>query len=78
VKPIIYTNADFYRSFLAGRFDNYPLWVAHYLVQNKPRIERNWYFWQHNETGRVNGINGFVDFNVFNGDSVFFKRILVP
>ena len=38
VKPLIYTNVDFYQNFLAGKFDDYPLWVAHYLVQDKPRI----------------------------------------
>lgn len=77
VKPIIYTNADFYENYLAGRFDEYPLWVAHYLVKNKPRIRRNWLFWQHNETGHVNGINAMVDFNVFNGDSTAFREILI-
>lgn len=77
VKPIIYTNADFYKTFLAGRFDNYPLWVAHYLVKDKPRIDRDWTFWQHNETGHVNGINSFVDFNVFNGDSAAFQKLLM-
>jgi lysozyme len=77
VKPIIYTNVDFYKNFLAGRFDDYPLWVAHYLVKDKPRIQRNWLFWQHNETGRVNGISAFVDFNVFNGDSTDFKKLLI-
>lgn len=75
VKPIIYTNADFYSSFLAGRFDEYPLWVAHYLVKDKPRINREWFFWQHSETGRVNGIANAVDFNVFNGDSAGLKKI---
>jgi lysozyme len=77
VKPVIYTNADFYKTFLSGRFDDYPLWVAHYLVKDKPRISRNWTFWQHNETGHVNGINSFVDFNVFNGDSTAFLNMLV-
>lgn len=77
VKPIIYTNADFYENYLAGRFDQYPLWVAHYLVQDKPRISRNWTFWQHNERGRVNGIKPPVDFNVFNGDSARFRHFLV-
>lgn len=77
VKPIIYTNAVFYENYLAGRFDDYPLWVAHYLAKDKPRIKRNWIFWQHNETGRVNGINAFVDFNVFNGDSVDFNNLLM-
>ena len=78
VKPIIYTNADFYKNFLAGRFDDYPLWVAHYLVKDKPRITRNWHFWQHSETGHVNGIESFVDFNVFSGDSTDFKKLLLP
>ncbi|MEO8769779.1 MAG: GH25 family lysozyme [Ferruginibacter sp.] len=77
VKPIIYTNADFYRIFLAGRFDDYPLWVAHYLVQDKPRVTREWLIWQHSETGHVNGISNFVDFNVFNGDSTAFKKLLL-
>ena len=77
VKPIIYTNVDFYENFLAGKFDDYPVWVAHYLAQDKPRIKRNWLFWQHNETGRVNGIDAYVDFNVFNGDSTDFNKILL-
>ena len=78
VKPIIYTNVDFYDSFLSGgMFDNYPLWVAHYFVQDKPRIKRKWLFWQHNDRGHVNGIDNFVDFNVFNGDSSDFKKILI-
>lgn len=78
VKPIIYTNANFYERNLAGRFDEYPLWVAHYLVKDKPRINRKWHFWQHSETGRVNGINARVDFNVFNGDSTEFRELLLP
>ncbi len=77
VKPIIYTNVDFYEQYLGAEFDEYPLWVAHYLQPNKPRIERPWVFWQHSETGRVNGIRGKVDFNVFNGDSVTFRRLLL-
>ncbi len=77
VKPIIYTNAAFYETFLAGRFDDYPLWVAHYKIKDKPRIKRVWHFWQHSESGRVNGIDAMVDFNVFNGDSTAFKKLLI-
>jgi lysozyme len=77
VKPIIYTNVDFYDNFLDGKFDDYPLWVAHYYVKEKPGIKRNWIIWQHNEKGQVNGIDAFVDFNVFNGDSASFKKMLV-
>lgn len=77
VKPVIYTGADFYSNLLKGKFDDYPLWVAHYLVKDKPRVSRGWSFWQHNEAGRVNGINAFVDFNVFNGDSSEFYELLI-
>ena len=77
LRPIIYTNVDFYQNFLAGNFDDYPLWVAHYLVLDKPHIERNWIFWQYNEKGHVNGIDANVDFNVFNGDSTAFRKLLM-
>jgi lysozyme len=77
IKPIIYTNAAFYNQHLHPRFSNYPVWVAHYKEKNKPRIYNNWIIWQHSESGRVNGINHFVDFNVFNGDSTDFRKLLM-
>jgi lysozyme len=78
VRPIIYTYVDFYDKYLKGSFDDYPLWVAHYLQPHQPRITRDWTFWQHSEQGRVNGILSKVDFDVFNGDSLTFKALLVP
>ncbi|MGZ8559297.1 MAG: glycoside hydrolase family 25 protein [Chitinophagaceae bacterium] len=77
VKPIIYTNVDFYNQNLGEEFDGYPLWAAHYYEQQKPRIGREWLFWQHNDRGNVNGIVSKVDFNVFNGDSLAFKNLLM-
>ncbi|MCC7524116.1 MAG: glycoside hydrolase family 25 protein [Chitinophagaceae bacterium] len=77
VKPIIYTNVDFYEQYLGKDFDEYPLWVAHYLQPNKPRIKRPWIFWQHSETGKVDGIGTRVDFNVFNGDASDFQQLLL-
>lgn len=77
VKPIIYSNAAFYNAYLDAKFSKYPLWVAHYLERHQPRVKRTWQFWQHNEAGRMNGIDAFVDFNVFNGDSTDFNNLLV-
>ena len=77
VKPLIYTNIDFYKNYLQNDFDDYPIWIAHYLQPVKPRIERKWSFWQHSESGRVNGIKSPVDFNVFSGDSIDFKNFLI-
>lgn len=78
VKPIIYTNVDFYNRNLGREFDGYPLWVAHYYQPEQPRIGRGWVFWQHSDEGRVNGILSKVDFNVFNGDSLAFRSLLIP
>lgn len=77
VKPIIYTNVDFYNRHLGNEFDDYPLWAAHYYQAEQPRISRGWIFWQHSDQGRVNGITHPVDFNVFNGDSLAFKLLLI-
>ena len=77
VKPVIYTNIDFYEQNLGSGFDTYPLWVAHYYEPHQPRIKRGWRFWQHSDEGRVNGILSKVDFNVFAGDSLEFKNMLI-
>jgi lysozyme len=69
VRPIIYTGNHFYKTHLAGYFDDYPLWIAHY---NRKELDKkkhfNWVFWQHSEKGRLNGIKGNVDLNVFHGN----------
>lgn len=78
VRPIIYSSTGFYKNHLAGYFDSYPFWVAHYnTVNNAPRVERKWHFWQHSESGIISGIRGKVDFNVFNGSSRELQRLLI-
>ncbi len=77
VKPIIYSFADFYQQNLGKAFNDYPLWVAHYFNEGNPRINRDWVFWQHSDSGKVNGITTKVDFNVFKGDSLAFANLLM-
>lgn len=77
VRPIIYTNVVFYQNYLGSPFDKYPLWIAHYYRVDEPSIDRGWLFWQHNDSGRVNGVDAKVDFNVFNGDSASFRSMLI-
>ena len=77
VKPIIYTGLSFYKDYLHGYFDEYPLWVAHYH-QPKLRVDKaKWHFWQHSDKARISGINHVVDFNAFNGDSLAFEQLLI-
>jgi lysozyme len=69
VKPIIYSNLTFYTLHLAGKFNNYPIWIAYYLEDPFALPDdQNWSFWQYTESGNVNGIRGKVDFNVFKGN----------
>lgn len=69
VRPILYTNLKFYNKYLAGQFDEYPLWVARYSRREPiPACGRDWQFWQYGNRGSLNGIKGPVDFNVFRGN----------
>lgn len=81
VKPIIYTNRDFYKNHFANEpaFKPYVFWIAHYHVPDLAMPDDSkWHFWQHSDRGRVNGINEPVDFNVFYGDSSTLRRLCLP
>ena len=67
VRPILYTNYGFYQRYLAGHFDDYPLWLAHYEVERPTLPAERWIIWQHSDEAYVPGIRGTVDFNVFQG-----------
>ena len=67
VRPILYTNYGFYQRYLAGHFDQYPLWLAHYEVERPTLPAERWIIWQHSDEAYVPGIRGTVDFNVFQG-----------
>ncbi len=83
VKPIIYCYADFYEEYLKNVFDEYPLWLAHYNIENAQNDKdkkvsiRKWTFWQHSQDAHINGITPKVDVDVFNGDSTDFKKLLL-
>lgn len=67
VKPILYTGYKFKLSYLNDPvFDEYPYWIAHYYV-DKLSYKGAWRFWQHTDCGKVAGIKGHVDCNIFNG-----------
>lgn len=77
VKPMLYTSPGFYTSYLAGEFDDYPLWIAHYHPE-KPRTgKQKWHFWQHTDKATVSGIRGHVDLNVYNGDSSSLQKMCI-
>ena len=68
VAPILYTNVNFYNDHLAGHFDELPLWLARYHGDAPATTDdRAWQFWQYGNRGRLDGVGGDIDFNVFYG-----------
>lgn len=77
VKPIIYTYYKFKMQYLNDPvFDNYPYWIAHYYV-DKVEYEGQWKFWQHTDAGRLPGIKGQVDFNIYNGSFYELRKLTI-
>lgn len=69
VEPIVYTNPGMWGLRGAPELATQPLWLAHY-TSTCPMIPppwRRWSAWQYSEGGRVDGIDGFVDLDVWNG-----------
>jgi lysozyme len=77
-KPIIYSGLKFYYDNLAGYYDNYPLWLSNFDHPDLRVIPgTKWNFWQHSNRAKVSGILHGVDFDVFKGDSLAFREMLV-
>lgn len=76
-KPIIYTYYKFKEQYLSAPvFDDYPYWIAHYYV-DKVQYNGKWKFWQHTDVGKLPGIKGYVDFNIYNGSYYELKQLCI-
>lgn len=67
VRPILYVNQTFVNKYLSKAPDikrDYNIWIARY---GEYRPDVRLVYWQLSPDGRVNGIHGDVDINVFNG-----------
>ena len=77
VKPIIYTYYKFKMKYLNDSvFDDYPYWIAHYYVE-KVEYKGAWKFWQHTDVGKLPGIKGNVDFNIYNGSFYDLRKMTI-
>lgn len=76
VKPILYVNQKFVNVYLPEAPDilrNYKIWIARY-GEYKPGVKL--VVWQLSPDGRVKGITGEVDINVFNGYQTQFDEFI--
>lgn len=66
--PIIYTDMTFHRDILEGEYFDNPFWLRSVAAEPRERYNgRVFTFWQYTQTGRVAGVRGDVDRNVFYG-----------
>lgn len=78
VPPILYTNYKFKEAYLnTENFQRYPYWIAHYYVHNLV-YKGAWKFWQHTDCGKLDGIKGQVDLNIYNGSMYDLRRLCLP
>jgi lysozyme len=69
-KPILYADESMYRTYIAGAFDGYDLWIRNTRSRPFPGFGRGWTFWQYTGSAVLDGYYGaekHIDMNVFNG-----------
>lgn len=67
VKPILYAPHKYFDNYLSPEFNDCVIWIANYNTWISTP-QSHWTVWQFSEKGKVNGINGHVDLNIFNGN----------
>lgn len=81
VKPIIYTTYPVYKSYIKGRFEDYPLWIRNVYYPPDVDMKGKWWFWQYSDTAVLDGYSGkekSIDRNVWRGTSEELEEWLVP
>lgn len=76
VKPVLYISQSFVNKYLPYAADvkkTYPIWIARY-GEYKPDVRL--VYWQLSPDGKVSGVKGDVDINVFNGYGQEFNQFL--
>lgn len=76
-EPILYVTYEAYEKYIQGDFKEYKIWIRDIFKYPKLQGKRVWVIWQYNNRGRVDGITGFVDLNVFRGSEKDFESLIL-
>ena len=70
-KPILYVTDLSYRRYIAGAYEEYPIWIRSvYTVPGILLRGRKWTFWQYTDHMELDGYSGeerYIDMNVYHG-----------
>ncbi len=66
VKPIIYSQKDYYDKYLAEDFSSYPRWIRNVYYPAFIDLGENWTVWQYFDKATLDGYSGekYIDMNV--------------
>jgi len=80
-EPVLYMTRELYDSYRKGTPDPFrssPLWIRDVFRSPRWLGSRPWTVWQYASNGRVNGIRGPVDLNVFQGGPEAWAALRTP
>lgn len=72
-KPILYVTYDTFNTYIGSDFEDYEIWIRDIVKHPALKNKREWLFWQYCNRGRIDGIDAYVDINVFNGNQAAFN-----
>ncbi|MEM7184665.1 MAG: GH25 family lysozyme [Spirochaetota bacterium] len=76
-RPIIYVTKDAYNIYLTNALPKHKIWFRNIFFQpGKLPDGRKWDIWQFSNRGRIPGITGPVDLNVFHGKEEAFVKLM--
>lgn len=76
-RPIIYTTVDFFDDNALNHFKRYSFWLRSVAGHPEEKYRRHpWIFWQYTSTGKISGIDGDADINVFAGSVADWQKWL--
>lgn len=70
---VLYSNKEGFLDYFHDRFAQYPIWLCSF-TDFSPADDIDWTFWQYSHTGKVPGIDGNVDLDVYDGSREDFDR----
>jgi lysozyme len=77
MRPIIYATRISYKHYIRGAFSEYDIWIRDVYFTPSLEDDRKWTFWQYSDKEKLDGYNGvekYIDMNVFNGSEEEFGK----
>ena len=74
--PLLYTTEEVRLELVPPELQQRAYWVR--SLWGEPSAQIDWHFWQYSDTGRVPGIRGDVDLNVFAGPASAWQALIEP